>query len=83
MASKTNQCALNAGVTTWTVRDAMIAYMSNYVGWCQAGFPGCTTSGNKNPTAPYGDVLGANASQPGSQAYMNAKATGLICQQAN
>jgi hypothetical protein len=82
LISKTNQCALNGGVTTWTVRDAMIAYMSNYVGWCQAGFPGCTIEGNKQPTAPYGDVLGANQSQPGSQAYMNAKATGLICQQA-
>jgi hypothetical protein len=83
MASKTNLCALNSGVTTWTVRDAMIGYMSNYVRWCQAGFPGCTTSGNKNPSGPYGDVLGGNASQFGSQAYMNANATQLTCQQAN
>jgi hypothetical protein len=81
MGSKTNACAVsgNPSMTTWTVRDSMIAYMSNYVGWCQAGFPGCTTDGNNNPTAPYGNILNANQSQFGSRAYMNAKTTGLIC----
>jgi hypothetical protein len=81
MGARTNACAVsgNPSMTTWTVRDAMIAYMSNYVGWCQAGFPGCTTDGNNNPSAPYGNILNANQSQFGSRAYLNAKTTGLIC----
>ncbi|HXJ61164.1 MAG TPA: hypothetical protein VNU68_31345 [Verrucomicrobiae bacterium] len=81
MGARTNACAVggNPSITTWTVRDAMIAYMSNYVGWCQAGFPGCTTDGNNNPSAPYGDILNANQNQFGSRAYLGAKTTGLIC----
>ena len=83
LLSKTNNCAANAGVTTWTVYYAMIAYMSNYWSWCDSGWQGCTTFGNRNPSGTYGTVLNANQSQFGSQAYLNNKTTALICQQAN
>jgi len=79
MSSKTNGCALPS-VTTWTVRAGMIGFMSNYVNWCQAGFPGGTTDGNTSPNNPY-DVLTKNQSFFGSQAYMSDQANKLICPQ--
>jgi len=81
--SKTNTCAANSGVTTWTVYYAMISYMSNYVNWCDSGWQGCTTFGNKNPSGTFGTVLNGSQATPGSQAYLNSKTTALICQQAN
>jgi hypothetical protein len=81
--SKTNNCAANSGVTTWTVYYSMIGFMSNYVNWCEAGCQGCTAFGNKNPSGTYGSALNGQQSVFGSQAYLNAKTTALICQQAN
>jgi type II secretory pathway pseudopilin PulG len=83
LLSNTNNCAANSGVTTWTAYYAMISYMSNYCAWCDSGWQGCTTFGNKNPSGTYGTVLNANQGQFGSQAYLNTKTTALICQQAN
>jgi len=84
MTSKTNGCALSysPAVTPFTVRDSMIAYMSNYVSWCQSGgFVGCTTEGNGSPSNPY-DILAKNQNFFGSQTYMIDLVNKLICQQA-
>jgi len=83
-ASSTNHCAFNAGITPWTVYYGMIAFMSNYVNWGDSGFQGCQKPcGNGNPSGTFGSVLNGNQTQIGSQAYLDAKSNGLICQQVN
>jgi prepilin-type N-terminal cleavage/methylation domain-containing protein len=84
LASQPNPCAARGGITPLTVYTAMDAFMTNYIEWARSGcqcqtYPSC--AGSHPPAGNFGDVLGGQPTQVGSQHYLGNQTVGLICRQ--